>query len=149
MICDTLQHAAVYHNLSPRLATALKFLASAGTAKLDLGKHAVDGENIFALVQEYQTATPAEKFWETHRRYIDIQYIVSGAERMGFAPAEQMRTVEPYDATKDFTKLDGNGQFIEVHAGSFTIFFTHDAHMGGVSIAQPQLVRKIVMKVAV
>ena len=148
MIYDTLQNAGSYHSLSPRLALALRFLTSPDASKLDIGKHAVDGDEIFALVQEYRTQPPSERFWETHRRYTDIQFVQSGAERMGFAPAEQMKVIEPYDPAKDFTKLAGDGQFIEVAAGSFTIFFPHDAHMGGVAIAQPQLVRKIVMKVA-
>ena len=69
--------------------------------------------------------------------------------RAGNAPAERMKVIEAYDPAKDFTKLNGPGQFIEVAAGSFTIFMPHDAHMGGVLIDEPQIGRKIVIKLAV
>ncbi len=149
MIYDTLQNASHYHTLSPRFAAAFRFLASPESRKLDPGKHTVDGQEIFAIVQEYQTEPADGRFWETHQRYIDIQFMLSGTERMGYSPAERMKVIEPYDPIKDFTKLAGDGQFIEVPAGHFTIFFPHDAHMGGVSIAGPERVRKIVVKVAV
>lgn len=149
MIYDTLQNAGSYYNLSPRLAVALRFLVSPAAAKLEIGRHPIDGDNIFVMVQEYRTQPREERFWETHRRYIDIQFMQSGVERMGFAPAERMKVIEPYDSEKDFTKLDGAGQFIDVAAGTFTIFMPHDAHMGGVVVAEPEMVRKIVIKVAV
>ena len=68
---------------------------------------------------------------------------------MGYAPSDHMKEVKPYDPVKDFTMLDGEGQFIQVPASSFTIFMPHDAHKGGVVVAEPVQVRKIVIKVAV
>jgi YhcH/YjgK/YiaL family protein len=150
MIFDTLQNAGHYHGLSPRMAIALQFLASPAALKLALGRQPIDGDILFAIVQEYQTQPASERFWETHRKYIDVQFIQIGVERMGYAPAEQMKVMKPYDAAKEFTMLEGEGQFIQVPAGSFTIFMPHDAHMGGVAVgAESQLVRKIVIKVAV
>ncbi len=50
-----------------------------------LGRHDLDGDDLFALVQEYTTRAADECVWEAHRRYIDVQFVVTGAERMGVA----------------------------------------------------------------
>ena len=148
MIYDALQNAGSYHSLSPRIGVALRFLVLPESRTLGLGKHSIDGEEIFALVQEYNTQPASERFWECHRRYIDIQFVVSGIERIGIAPVEQLKVVEAYDPARDFIKLEGDGQFIDVSAGSFAIFMPQDAHMPCVAAGAPERVRKIVMKVA-
>ncbi|HVT88621.1 MAG TPA: YhcH/YjgK/YiaL family protein [Tepidisphaeraceae bacterium] len=149
MIADSLENAACYFNINPRITSALKFLQNPSSMTLSLGRHAVEGDAVFALVQEYQTKRPDETFWETHRKYIDVQYIQSGAEAMGWSPIQQMRMKQNYDPAKDIVVWDGEGQILWMPAGNFVIFMPHDAHMGGLVIGQPQLVRKIVMKVAV
>lgn len=149
MISDFLENASAYMSLTPRIAAALKFLQTTDLLSLALGKHQLDGDNLFAMVQEYMTKTPDKAFWEAHRRYIDVQYIVSGIEAMGWAPIQQMSVVKEYDHEKEYTMLNGSGQFINMTPGNFVIFFPHDAHMGGIAIAQPSDVRKIVLKVAV
>lgn len=149
MISDFLENASVYSKLSPRISKALEFLRDSDPLTLTLGKHQIDGENLFAMVQEYMTKTPDKAFWEAHRRYIDVQYMVSGIEAMGWAPTQQMTVVKEYDREKEYTVLQGSGQFINLTPGNFVIFYPHDSHMGGIAIAQPAEVRKIVLKVAV
>jgi YhcH/YjgK/YiaL family protein len=149
MITDTIENASAYFNLSPRIAAALRFLRQTNLTALGLGKHSIDGENAFAIVQEYQTKPGAQGVWEAHRRYIDVQFVQSGVEAMGWAPIQQMRVKQPYDSEKDLEFFDGSGQMIEVPAGHFAIFLPHDVHMPGLAVAAPQTVRKIVVKVAV
>jgi biofilm protein TabA len=149
MITDTIENASAYFSLSPRLPAALRFLRQTDLAVLSPGRHSIDGENAFAIVQEYQTKPRAQGLWEAHRRYIDVQFVQSGVEAMGWAPIQQMRVKQPYDSEKDLEFFDGSGQMIEVPAGHFAIFLPHDVHMPGLCIAEPQSVRKIVMKVAV
>ena len=149
MITDLLENAGVYMGISRRIAEGLRFLQDSDVAGLTLGKHPIGDGKSFALVQEYTTKTPDKAFWEAHRRYIDIQYIVSGIEAMGWAPIQQMTVLEQYNAEKEYTVLNGSGQFINMSPGNFVIFFPHDSHMGGIAIAQPASVRKIVVKVAV
>jgi YhcH/YjgK/YiaL family protein len=149
MINDTLDNAATYFNLSPAIATALKFLQRPDLASLSLGKHVVN-DQIFALVQEYQTRKPEETFWETHRKYIDVQFIQSGIEALGWSPVQKMKLKREYDPEKELIAWEGKEQLmIPLPAGSFVIFFPHDAHMGGLIVDQPKPVRKIVLKVAV
>jgi YhcH/YjgK/YiaL family protein len=149
MIHDLLENAGVYFPVSRRIADALKFLQSSDLLTLPLGKHVIDGDQCFAMVQEYMTKTPDKAFWEAHRKYIDVQYIVSGVEAMGWAPIQQMTVLQEYNPEKEYTVLQGSGQWVNLSPGAFVIFHPHDAHMGGIAIAQPAQVRKIVIKVAV
>ena len=85
MIVDALANAGRYRPLHPRLAAAFDYLAAFDPAKPD-GKYPIDGDAVYALVQSYATRPAAEKKWESHRRYLDVQYVVSGRERITVAP---------------------------------------------------------------
>jgi YhcH/YjgK/YiaL family protein len=108
----------------------------------------IDGDNLYALVQEYVTKPVEQGVWEAHRRYIDVQYMVSGTERMGVANLRVMRLGE-YSAEKDFQPMIGTGNFLDVFAGAFVIFFPEDAHMPGLQASQPEFIRKVVLKVKI
>lgn len=57
------------------IATALEFLAKPETAELPVGRYELDGDNIFVLIQDQTTAPVENKRAESHRNYIDIQYL--------------------------------------------------------------------------
>jgi YhcH/YjgK/YiaL family protein len=100
------------------------------------------------LVQEYVTKPVEQGLWEAHRKYIDVQYMVNGAERMGVANLRTMQLGE-YVSEKDFQAMSGTGNYLDVFAGAFTIFFPDDAHMPGLQTNDPESVRKVVLKVKI
>jgi YhcH/YjgK/YiaL family protein len=148
MILDQLQNAAWYFGAHARLTTALRYLQNTDLSSHAPGRYEIDGSNIFMLVQEYETKPREKGFWEAHRQYLDIQYVASGVELMGYANLAYLRAGE-YDESKDFVPGFGEGTFFEMHAGTFTIFAPQDAHMPGIAAGEPQPVRKIVLKVRV
>ncbi len=149
MILDRLENADIYTVSRPRLAAAFAYLRSTDLANLSLGRHDIDGNTIFALVQEYRTRLPAEGFWESHRAYVDVQFVISGIERMGYANIASLTPRAPYDADKDLLIYDGTGDFFNVPGGAFTIFGPADAHMPCMAAGEPSPVKKVVIKVAV
>lgn len=149
MIHDTLTNAASYLSISPRIKAGLEFLLRPDAASLAIGKYELEGQRLFAMVQEYTTKRPEETFWETHRKYIDIQCVQRGVEAMRWSPKEKLTLKKDYDPEKDIFVWEGSGATLNIPAGDFVIFFPHDAHMGGLLIDQPQPVRKVVIKVAV
>jgi YhcH/YjgK/YiaL family protein len=134
--------------LMQRLAKGFDFLQTADLLNAAPGRVDIDGDSVFALVQEYNTKPLEQGFWEAHRKYIDIQYVVSGEEHMGYANLAQLNAGD-YDAAKDFLPLHGDGSFLRLPAGMFTLFLPEDAHMPGMAVDQPQPVKKVVVKVAV
>jgi YhcH/YjgK/YiaL family protein len=148
MIFDTLDNHARYAGLGHNLPAALKFLMENDLTSLPIGRMEIDGDNLYALVQEYVTKPLEQGLWESHRKYIDVQYMVSGQERMGIANLHAMRLGE-YVPEKDFQPMSGMGNHLDVFAGSFVIFFPDDAHMPGLQTHEPELIRKVVLKVKI
>lgn len=148
MIIDKLSNASMYYALSPRLERALRFLEVLDPATAATGRHEIAGEQVFALVQEYDSKPMAEGFWEAHRLYMDVQYVASGVEQIGYAHVDSLHSGE-YDAAKDFLPLSGEGQFLQVSAGFFMILGPQDAHMPGMAAGESVPVKKIVVKVRI
>jgi YhcH/YjgK/YiaL family protein len=149
MILDQITNASLYQFKNPRLARGLEFLQSENVAILPPGRIDLEGDHLFALVQEYPTRIESECFWEAHRKYIDIQYLITGKERIDYAPLSLLEITKPYDLTKDRLELFGNGSRLQLSVGMFAIFFPHDAHRPCMATPIPAPVKKIVVKVAV
>ena len=149
MILDQLANSATYEKLHPGFSAAFYFLRKTDLASISAGRYAIDGERIYAIVQEYDTKPLAEGMLEVHQRYIDIQYLVAGEELIGYAPLTGQTEHVPYDSAKDIAFLEGAAEPIRVQQGQFAIFFPHDAHMPGRTTGAPAHVRKAVIKVAV
>lgn len=149
MILDHLSNAALYQFANPLIQRGLEFLKSTPMASLPLGRTDIDGDRLLAINQEYPTKPLTECFWEAHRKYIDIQYMISGQERIDYAPIDSLEIAVPYDAAKDRAELTGAGSSLELSAGMFAIFYPHDAHRPCVQAMESARVKKIVLKAAV
>jgi len=112
------------------------------------GRHNIDGENVFALVQDYDTKPADACYFERHEKYIDVQYVVSGSELIGYAPLLEQEVIEEYNEEHDYALHKGAASFVKVEAGMFAIFFPGDLHMPGTGVKKEK-VRKIVMKVKI
>lgn len=150
MILDQLARADRYRAASPGIAAALEFLRTADVAALADGRNDVDGDRLYAMLNRYRTKPPTEAVWESHRRYIDVQYIVRGQEWMGYVPLDRAPAVKtPYDASRDILFYEPGTDGFVMTAGQFAVFFPEDIHAPGLVAGTPTDVVKIVMKVAV
>jgi YhcH/YjgK/YiaL family protein len=152
MILDRLEHAAFYRGLSPQIAAALDYLQTTDLAALADGRYELDGERLVAIVQRYRPKPLRRAVWESHRRYVDVQYVVSGVERMGWAALSDALPVRAvYDPARDAAFYDlaaRDGLLFPVGPGSFAVFTPHDVHAPGLAPAgaPPGEVCKVVMK---
>lgn len=149
MILDRLSNVDYYKGLGRKLDRGFAFLTETDFCGLEDGRIEIDGDNVYAILSAGKTKPAADGVWEAHRKYMDIQYVIAGAERMGWAPTEELDPKGEYDPDKDALFLEGVGSFFLVKEGSFAVFGPHDAHMPGLAVAQPALVRKAVVKVKV
>lgn len=147
MVFDRLKNSSQFFPLGERITKALQYLSQTDFTNLESGKYEIDGENIFALVQTYNTKPFSAGKWEAHKKYIDVQYIVSGKEKMGFTETTKVIIMEEYDEEKDCAIYKGEGNFLIADEGHFAIFFPSDVHMPGMAINIPKEVKKVVVKV--
>ena len=151
MILDTLPHSARYESLNSRFAMAFAFLRTVDGTQA-LGRHDLDGDHCFALVQAYETKPREKALFEAHRRYIDVQFLHSGCETILWAPLVAMREeTMAYDEAKEAAlwKLVPEATPLRLGAGHFAILFPEDAHAPCVEWERPEQVLKVVVKVAV
>jgi YhcH/YjgK/YiaL family protein len=149
MIFDQLIHSEVYTTVTHRMRDAFDFLNRPDIHLLAPGKYPIIGDDVYAIVQEYRTNLPVEVKWEAHRRYIDVQYVAAGIERMGYGPISDFQITKEYDEANDYLLLSGDGLEIVMVPGTFAIFFPHDVHRPTMAVDQPTTVRKVVVKVRV
>jgi YhcH/YjgK/YiaL family protein len=148
MILDTLAQADRYLALHPLFADAFAFLRNTDLGTLQPGKHPIQGERLFAIVEACAGRTRAEAKLECHRRYIDIQLVLDGVDEMGWKPtADCVDPATDYDGARDIRFFnDAPASWIATPAGAFCLFFPDDAHAPLVGAGT---IRKVVVKIAV
>ena len=149
MLVTSLEHAEGHDYLSERFRAAYAFLNRSDLAELPLGRVDIDGDDVFANVQEYETVPASEKQMEAHRRYYDVQYVVEGEELMEYAPLAGLEEAQPFDEQSDFGLYVGPARpsGIVLRAGDTAVLAPEDAHKPGCAADEPGRVRKIVVKV--
>jgi YhcH/YjgK/YiaL family protein len=148
MIIDSFDNIEKYNGLGDGISSALKYIVATDFENIKLGKHSIDGDNIFVIVSDYFTKQSNECSLEAHRKYIDVQYMANGIEWVGYAPLKDQVSVKEYDEKKDCAFFAGQSSFIKLEKGMFAIFFPNDLHMPGTA-DNPAPVRKVVVKVRI
>lgn len=144
---DHLEFARQYQGNKTYWDEAFRFLKEHDLNTIAKGKYPIDGENVFATVTEDPTKDLEKTNWESHRKYVDLQCIISGDEKMGVWPVAEATVTKPYDEQKDVANYTAEGKFYTGNTGSFFIFFPINAHRPGIAPGGNQPVKKIVIKV--
>jgi biofilm protein TabA len=148
MIFDVLANTDRYAGLHPLFARAFAFLRETDFAAMAPGRYPLEGDILFAIVEEAEGRTRDAAQLECHRKYIDIQFVLSGLDEMGWKPLVECR--EPaveYSDKRDIAFFrDAPAAWLAVPPGAYCVFFPEDAHAPLVG-AGP--IRKVVIKVAV
>ncbi|MCC6543834.1 MAG: YhcH/YjgK/YiaL family protein [Nitrospirae bacterium] len=152
MIVTDIRHIAHQISMSSALKMAIDFLQEPDIHDLADGRVNIDGQHVFALVQRYETIIADIPRFEYHRAFMDIQYIVSGEEIIGWAPAGRMVVTELYNSEQDICfGIVPKGEITPVYlqAGQLAILYPEDSHAPKLAAGSPSQVTKIVVKVAV
>lgn len=150
MIIDRLEYSECYENLLPGLKTAFDYLKNTDFKTVEPGRHEIDGDKVYAVVSTYDTVKPSEKKSEAHRKYLDIQYLVSGEECLGYEPVEGLKIAQEYNTENDFLLVENSREtMLPLGNRIFIVLFPQDAHKPGCVIHAAQTVVKVVVKVAI
>ena len=152
MIVSSLKHIDRQIDLPLSLMKAIEFLRLHDIRNLPDGTVEIDGTRVYASVQRYDTMQNTAPKFECHRKYIDVQYIVSGEEIIGWAPIERMTVTEAYDPGKDIcfgAVAPGKWTPVFLQAGQLAVLYPEDGHAPKLAAGAPTPVMKIVVKVEV
>lgn len=140
--------AIQYHLHKDRWDSAFAFMKKDGFSTLPVKNIALEGDDVFVKVSAYNTKDPADAFYEVHREYADIHFVVSGEEYIGQSNVSEGKLRTPYDEAKDIVFYDGvKGKEMLARPGTFYIFFPGEGHRPGVRNGESAPVKKIVIKV--
>lgn len=153
MITDNISNHAQYAHLPPAILRAIEYLASTDFTFVESGQYELDGRKLVSMVQRYKTKLPHQAVWESHRKYIDVQFVAGGHERFGHIAIGNAPPVKtPYSEEKDVIFYEPGLQTFDAPMGTFMIFYPDDIHAPGLAAGTPPVaseVVKVVVKVAV
>jgi len=130
MIYDSISRAASYFKGN---ATWEKVFAFVGSLPADVktGRTEIDGSDVYANVSTYEPVSDADGVFEAHKKYIDIQIILEGCEKIYSCSTEGLVAKTEYNTEKDFLLYetpDSPAAELPMKPGYFAMFYPHDAH---------------------
>jgi len=149
---NSIEFAEQYSKNKSAWDKAFDFLKNTDLDTLKPGKYILDGENVFVSVTEGPTKTFETSKWEAHHKYIDIQYVIKGKERMGIAPISTTLPLTEFDDKKDvgfYNSLTKIQDYYVAKPGTFFIFFPSDAHRPSIQVKGFNSDKKLVVKIKV
>lgn len=154
MDCVNLKGYIPYQGESKNLKRAINWLSEQNLEKIECGKYEIDGNNIYASVFEYETKDALNCRYEVHRKYIDIQLLISGKEIIHVTPIKNIDITDDYNLTKDISFGILKDKELEntliMSKGLAAILYPKDAHQPNMRIVDNNSInKKIVVKVAI
>jgi len=146
MILDALENIDRYLSMNRGFEKAAKFLQHSELNQHAMGKHEIDGDRVFAIVENTVGRDKKDAQLEAHEQYIDIQLVLKGIDNMGWKPTSACKQIsQAYNLNADIKFFADEPEiFLPVSAGMFAIFFPNDAHMPLIS---SEHLHKVVVKI--
>jgi len=136
-----------YHQNKKYWDEAFAFLQSHDLKTLAKGRYPIDSNFVYATVTEDPSKDFDKTSWESHRRYVDLQYVIDGEEKIGVFPVVKAQLIKPYDEGKDVANYVADGPLQSATPAVFFLFFPTDAHRPNITPGGNKVVKKIVVKV--
>ena len=142
--------AEKYNYLDEKFTVAYKWLAETDIKTLPEGFYPLMGDDVIAGVQEYSTSPWEERRFETHEKYFDIQYMVTGDEMFGVCKRDGLKEIDRIDENDVvfYSDPDLYGQVL-LREGDLIVVAPEDAHKPRCAAGAPAPVKKVVVKVKI
>ena len=151
MVWDGLDNIEVYKNLSTDFYAGLEYLQQV-SSDITVGTYQIN-PRVKVIVSEYETKLENEYGYEAHKRFIDIQCVLKGEEKVSCSPIERLKETKHYNEEIDAAFYSADISYhptdLILQPGYFAIFFPQDGHMPQLCVYTPQVVKKVVVKVEI
>jgi YhcH/YjgK/YiaL family protein len=131
MIFDNVKNASLYSNISSNLKAALNYMQNNDLNSFENGRFEIADGNVTVIIKKgYNTKEEEQCKWESHQKYIDIQYLLEGQEQIGYCKTLDMEVKVPYDEETDkilYHNCDKHFK-TKLEPGDFIILFPDDSH---------------------
>ncbi len=151
MIYSSIFNNASNYTNSKLLIDAVTFFKETDFSKYEEGEYEIEGRDILFQVRDILTKDVSEAKAEVHRKYIDVQLLYSGKEKIGFAYDNgENEILEDLLETRDllFYKDAKGESFINMYEGDYAVFFPNDVHRPACERDGKSMIRKVVYKIS-
>lgn len=151
MILGNINNLNYQNNYSNIIVKAINYLKITDFSRVEPGKYTPFGnDDMFVQVIDLETKASTEKKPEIHKNYVDVQFLVSGEEKIGFSVDNgKNKIADDYCIEKDilFYQDSQNESFLEMTPGTFAVFFPNIVHRPGCTVKNNSKIRKVVIKI--
>ncbi|MCL2588534.1 MAG: YhcH/YjgK/YiaL family protein [Oscillospiraceae bacterium] len=150
MVVGTLSTCERYYVFGERFQKAFEFLKKNDINKMEPGRHEIDGDDVFAYVQQYDSKSIDNCGFEQHKVYADVHFVANGFEYLGYGPIERAgKPITEYDPVADAIFFEKECEYVLLQTGDIAIVFPEDVHMPQKRALVEVPVRKVCIKVRV
>lgn len=147
MVFGHIDNLDQYQFLTEDMKECFMYAKTHNLADYKKGRYEIDGERLFVNIVEYTTTTAENRFWEAHKQYLDLHFLLQGEEQIDLNFIQNMVQKE-YVEAEDFLPLDGKqNSSVVLREGDFLICYPADGHRTAVKVDEPQPVKKAIFKV--
>lgn len=150
MIYGNINNSSAFYYLNSNLQKCLTFIKENDMVALENGTIKIENDDLFVNVVEYDTVNAEERFWEAHKNYLDLHYMINGSEKINVNFTNNMEILD-FVEKDDFVSMKGNVKTeILLEDGDFLICYPTDAHMTAVKVGDTsQKIKKAIFKVKI
>lgn len=123
------------------------FLNDSKLATMAPGKYPIDGDNAYAMISAGPPKKMEDVKWESHKKYIDLHYVISGKIKIGMASVANATVTEPYNESRDAANYNVEGKYLTATPKEFFLFFPRDAHRPDIKVDGVDSLKKLVIKI--
>jgi YhcH/YjgK/YiaL family protein len=148
MITDKIENINLYTEIPEYAKEFIKTLSK----EIELGRYNLK-QNDFANIETYETKLLKNAKFETHNKFIDIQILLTGSEKIYIKNKKDLLETPEYNTEKDisfYTTAINNSDYITLNGTNFVMIYPHEAHAPQVAINEcPNKVKKVVLKIKI
>ena len=149
MIFGNINNLEEFPFLEEQVKECFEYAKEHNLASFEKGSHEIDGERLFVNIVEYTTTAAKERFWEAHRKYLDVHVMLHGTEQIDLNFIQNM-DVKEFVEKDDFLPMDGEkNSSVVLRDGDFLICYLSDGHRTAVAVEEPEKIKKAIFKVRI
>lgn len=149
MIFGNIKNLDEYSFLDETIKECFAYAKEHNLVEFEKGSHEIDGERLFVNIVEYTTKEAKERFWEAHKKYLDVHLMLDGEEQIDLNFLQNM-DVREFVEKDDFVPMEGEkNSSVVLRKGDFLICYPQDGHRTAVKASEPQTIKKAIFKVII
>lgn len=149
MIFGNIENKKEFEYLEDGIKKCLEYANSHDLLSYEKGRYEIDGQKLFVNIVEYTTTSAQERFWEAHKKYLDLHLMLDGSEQIDLNFIQNM-SLKDFVDEDDFLPMDGDkNSSVILKAGDFLICYPSDGHRTAVAVDGPEKIKKAIFKVQI